>query len=105
MAPITAKGDKKMLVVANHEGKLNDFLEFNKFMLAKNATRAAENIEIYYPEERENYIVIKIGKYYNLAKVVSEIAPNIYEVDKYIYPFDADHIYPMQELEIKANYR
>lgn len=94
-----------MLIVANHEGKLNDFLELNKFMVEKNAIRAAENIGIYYPEEREKFIVIKIGEYYNLAKVINEIAPQIYEVEKYIYPFDAERIYPMQELEIKANYR
>ena len=84
---------------------MNNFLELNKFMLEKNAIRAAENIGIYYPEEREKYIVVKIGEYYNLAKIVNEIVPQIYEVEKYIYPFDSDRIYPMQELEIKANYR
>lgn len=70
--------------------------------LQKNAIKAAEHAGIR-EEDYENYIVITVEGYYNIAKIIDDFEP--IEIDATVYPFDDKRIYPMQGIEKVIQYK
>ncbi|MBS6464938.1 MAG: hypothetical protein KH436_08425 [Firmicutes bacterium] len=93
-----------MITYTGHQQRLNKFISEIAFGdLEKNAIRAADYAGI--PKEIYNeYLVIKVERYYNIVHVVSDDG-NYPEIDIFVYPFDENRIYPMQKIEQKISYK
>ena len=48
------------------------------------------------------YVIIKIGDYYNVCKIIDEFTP--IEIDTTVAPFDKKQIYPIQTIKTEIRY-
>lgn len=76
---------------------------YNEKALIKNALRAKEYLQNWVSTDSDTeYVVIKIGDYYNVCKVTDEFTP--IEICTTVAPFDKDRIYPIQQIKTEIRY-
>ena len=90
---------------------INDYEKFSLFTtegynekaLIKNALKAKEYLQGWIATDADTeYVIIKIGDYYNVCIVTDEFYP--IEISTTVAPFDKDKIYPLQTIKTEIRY-
>lgn len=76
---------------------------YNEKALIENALRAKEYLQNWVSTDKDTeYVIIKIGDYYNVCKIIDEFTP--IEIDTTVAPFDKKQIYPIQTIKTEIRY-
>ena len=75
----------------------------NEKPLIENAKKAKEYLkDNKATDEDTDYVIIKIGNYYNVCKVMNDYMP--IKICSIVLPFDKDTIYPIQTITKEIKY-
>ena len=70
----------------------------------QNGCRALENAMSHFQDSRKRrFVIINVEGYDCIAHTANEAYPEI--LDKIIFPYDENKIYPIQALELKYNFK
>ena len=92
----------RIMLQSSQYETLEEFIFNASEKLALQAERCASNLGIL-QQDYENYVVIKVEGYYNIARIIDEFTP--IEIGENVYPFDEEKIYPMQGIELEFSYK